>query len=59
MTNINAFFPESRKGWALGLNAGGGNIGVPVIQLIGLLIIATAGTGAPRIASKSRSGSSS
>jgi NNP family nitrate/nitrite transporter-like MFS transporter len=23
MTNINAFFPESRKGWALGLNAGG------------------------------------
>ena len=49
MTNINAFFPERRKGWALGLNAGGGNIGVPVIQLIGLLIIATAGTGAPRI----------
>ena len=49
MTNINAFFPESRKGWALGLNAGGGNIGVPVIQLIGLAIIATAGTSAPRI----------
>jgi MFS transporter, NNP family, nitrate/nitrite transporter len=49
MTNINAYFPESRKGWALGLNAGGGNIGVPVIQLIGLLIIATAGSGAPRI----------
>jgi NNP family nitrate/nitrite transporter-like MFS transporter len=49
MANINTFFPERRKGWALGLNAGGGNIGVPVIQLIGLLIIATAGTGAPRI----------
>jgi Nitrate/nitrite transporter len=49
MANINAFFPESRKGWALGLNAGGGNIGVPVIQLLGLLIIATAGTGSPRI----------
>jgi NNP family nitrate/nitrite transporter-like MFS transporter len=49
MTNINAFFPESKKGWALGLNAGGGNIGVPAIQLIGLLIIATAGTAAPRI----------
>jgi MFS transporter, NNP family, nitrate/nitrite transporter len=49
MANINAFFPEARKGWALGLNAGGGNIGVPVVQLIGLLIIATAGTGAPRI----------
>jgi NNP family nitrate/nitrite transporter-like MFS transporter len=49
MTNINAFFPERKKGWALGLNAGGGNIGVPVIQLIGLLIIATAGTSAPRV----------
>jgi MFS transporter, NNP family, nitrate/nitrite transporter len=49
MTNINAFFPERHKGWALGLNAGGGNIGVPVIQLIALLIIATAGAGHPRI----------
>lgn len=48
-TNINAFFPDSRKGWALGLDAGGGNLGVPVVQLIGLLIIATAGAGAPRI----------
>ena len=35
MTNINAFFPLRKKGWALGLNAGGGNIGVPVIQLVG------------------------
>ncbi len=34
MTNINAFFPLRKKGWALGLNAGGGNIGVPVIQLV-------------------------
>jgi NNP family nitrate/nitrite transporter-like MFS transporter len=49
MTNINAFFPERHKGWALGLNAGGGNIGVPVIQLLALLIIATAGAGHPRI----------
>ncbi len=49
MANINTFFPENRKGWALGLNAGGGNIGVPVIQLVGLLIIATAGISAPRI----------
>jgi NNP family nitrate/nitrite transporter-like MFS transporter len=49
MANINAFYPEAKKGWALGLNAGGGNIGVPVIQLVGLLIIAMAGAGAPRI----------
>ncbi|MFF5444400.1 nitrate/nitrite transporter [Streptomyces sp. NPDC012888] len=49
MTNINAFFPLRRKGWALGLNAGGGNIGVPVIQLAGLLVIGTAGAGHPRL----------
>ncbi|MFW0784187.1 nitrate/nitrite transporter [Gordonia sp. CPCC 206044] len=39
MTNINAFYPQRLKGWALGLNAGGGNIGVPVVQLVGLLVI--------------------
>ncbi|MEV7414297.1 nitrate/nitrite transporter [Streptomyces sp. NPDC089919] len=49
MTNINAFFPLRKKGWALGLNAGGGNIGVPVVQLAGLLVIGTAGAGHPRI----------
>ncbi|RKN07924.1 nitrate/nitrite transporter [Streptomyces radicis] len=49
MTNINSFFPLRRKGWALGLNAGGGNIGVPVVQLVGLLVIATAGEGHPRV----------
>ena len=38
-----AFYPQRLKGWALGLNAGGGNIGVPVIQLVGLLVIATVG----------------
>ncbi|MEU8623147.1 nitrate/nitrite transporter [Streptomyces sp. NPDC048623] len=49
MTNINAFFPLRKKGWALGLNAGGGNIGVPVVQLAGLLVIGTAGAMHPRI----------
>ncbi|MET0233392.1 MAG: nitrate/nitrite transporter [Kibdelosporangium sp.] len=49
MANINAFYPERRKGWALGLNAGGGNLGVAAIQLIGLLVISTAGANAPRI----------
>lgn len=39
MTNINAFYPQRLKGWALGLNAGGGNIGVPAVQVIGLLVI--------------------
>jgi NNP family nitrate/nitrite transporter-like MFS transporter len=49
MVNINAFFPEGRKGWALGLNAGGGNIGVPVVQLLGLTVIATVGAAYPRL----------
>ncbi|WP_030614484.1 nitrate/nitrite transporter [Streptomyces sclerotialus] len=49
MTNINSFYPLRKKGWALGLNAGGGNIGVPVIQLLGLLVIGTAGAAHPRI----------
>ncbi|MGP3952673.1 MFS transporter [Streptomyces sp. 7N604] len=49
MTNINSFFPLRKKGWALGLNAGGGNIGVPVVQLVGLAVIATAGAGQPRL----------
>ncbi|MGW2662348.1 MFS transporter [Nocardia tengchongensis] len=43
MSNINVFFPQRLKGWALGINAGGGNIGVPVVQLIGLAVIATLG----------------
>ncbi|MGI5426203.1 nitrate/nitrite transporter [Streptomyces sp. CA-179760] len=47
MTNINAFFPLRKKGWALGLNAGGGNIGVPVAQLAALAIIGAGG--GPRV----------
>ncbi|MFE1956324.1 nitrate/nitrite transporter [Streptomyces sp. NPDC059524] len=47
MTNINSFFPMRKKGWALGLNAGGGNIGVPVVQLIALAVIGAGG--GPRV----------
>ncbi|WP_462186963.1 nitrate/nitrite transporter [Frankia sp. CcWB2] len=49
MTNINAYYPERLKGWALGLNAGGGNLGVAAIQLVGLLVLATAGKDHPRV----------
>lgn len=49
MANINTFFPDRVKGAALGLNAGGGNLGVAVIQLFGLLVLATAGPSAPRL----------
>jgi NNP family nitrate/nitrite transporter-like MFS transporter len=34
MTNISFFFPDKMKGWALGLNAAGGNIGVSSVQLL-------------------------
>jgi NNP family nitrate/nitrite transporter-like MFS transporter len=49
MANIDSFYPQRLKGWALGLNAGGGNIGVAAVQLVGLLVLATAGKGHPRI----------
>ena len=32
MANITYFFPQKEKGWALGLNAAGGNIGTAVAQ---------------------------
>jgi len=49
MSNIDSFFPQRLKGWALGLNAGGGNIGVAVVQLVGLAVLATAGKDHPRV----------
>ena len=49
MANINAFYPERKKGWALGLNAGAGNLGVPVVQLVGLAVLATVGAANPRV----------
>jgi NNP family nitrate/nitrite transporter-like MFS transporter len=49
MANINSFYPQRLKGRALGLNAGGGNIGVAVVQLIGLAVLATAGKAHPRV----------
>ncbi|MGW4500479.1 MFS transporter [Micromonospora sp. NPDC004336] len=49
MANINLFFPQRLKGRALGLNAGGGNLGVPAVQLVGLAVLATAGAAYPRL----------
>src|SRR4029078_4720046 len=34
MANISFFYPDRIKGWALGLNAAGGNIGVRRVQLV-------------------------
>ncbi|MDQ6617597.1 MAG: NarK/NasA family nitrate transporter [Actinomycetota bacterium] len=39
MANISFFYPERKKGFALGLNAAGGNLGVAVAQLFVPLVI--------------------
>ena len=49
MANINAYYPERYKGRALGINAGAGNIGVATVQLVALLVLATAGASHPRL----------
>ncbi|MEV5410659.1 MFS transporter [Thermopolyspora sp. NPDC052614] len=46
MANITYFYPEKRQGWALGLNAAGGNIGVSSVQLVMPLVIAGFGLAA-------------
>jgi NNP family nitrate/nitrite transporter-like MFS transporter len=47
MANISFFYPERQKGFALGLNAAGGNIGVSSVQLfvpaiVGLALVGSA-----------------
>ncbi|AVO49004.1 nitrate/nitrite transporter [Melaminivora suipulveris] len=39
MANISFFFPKERKGSALGVNAGLGNLGVSVVQFLSPLVI--------------------
>ena len=39
MANIGYFFPKSRKGFATGMNAGLGNLGVPAVQFVTLWVI--------------------
>lgn len=39
MANISYFFPNRNKGFALGLNAAGGNIGVSIVQAVVPIII--------------------
>ncbi len=42
MANIQFFFPQKKKGLALGLNAAGGNIGVSVVQFLVPIVITSA-----------------
>ncbi|MEU6427258.1 MFS transporter [Microbispora sp. NPDC046973] len=51
MANISFFYPERRKGFALGLNAAGGNLGVAVVQLLVPLVVVA---GVPVVASGTR-----
>ncbi|BAX93451.1 MFS transporter [Mycobacterium shigaense] len=46
-SNANAFYPHRLKGMALGLSGGLGNLGVPMIQIVGLVVIAVAGDRQP------------
>ncbi|HXJ80497.1 MAG TPA: MFS transporter [Candidatus Methylomirabilis sp.] len=39
MANISFFYPDRQKGWALGLNAAGGNIGVSSVQFLVPMLI--------------------
>src|SRR5947208_13073617 len=51
MANISFFYPEREKGFALGLNAAGGNLGVAVAQLfVPLVIIIGVGASALKLA---------
>ena len=43
MANISFFYPDREKGFALGLNAAGGNIGVSTVQLLVPIVVATYG----------------
>jgi NNP family nitrate/nitrite transporter-like MFS transporter len=46
MANITFFFPAREKGWALGLNAAGGNLGASVAQfIVPIAVTVTAGVG--------------
>ncbi len=49
MANISFFYPERRKGFALGLNAAGGNLGVAAAQLVVPLVLIV---GVPAAAAK-------
>lgn len=49
MANISFFYPEREKGWALGLNAAGGNLGVAVVQfLVPKVVVLGGGLALPR-----------
>ena len=51
MANISHFYPDARKGAALGINAAGGNIGVSTVQLVvpAVVTLGVASAAAPHL----------
>jgi NNP family nitrate/nitrite transporter-like MFS transporter len=49
MANISFFYPDREKGYALGLNAAGGNIGVSTVQLVVPIVIGASWIGLGQI----------
>ncbi len=47
LANAEAFYPQRLKGLALGLTGGISNLGSAVIQVVGLIVLATVGHAAP------------
>lgn len=47
LTHVEAFYPQRRKGFALGFTGGFTNLGSAAIQAVGLVVLATAGHQAP------------
>ncbi|MGD1279470.1 nitrate/nitrite transporter [Mycobacterium seoulense] len=43
LANVESFYPQRRKGMALGLTGGIGNLGAAAVQAVGLVVLATAG----------------
>lgn len=52
MANISFFFPKARKGTALGLNAGLGNLGVSVVQFLVPIVVMFACVGTSQLWTK-------
>lgn len=47
MVNVNAFYPQRQRGWALATNGGLGNLGAAALQVVGLIVLAVAGNRQP------------
>jgi MFS transporter, NNP family, nitrate/nitrite transporter len=54
MANISFFYPDREKGFALGLNAAGGNIGVSTVQLLVPIVVGGVAAGGAHLANAGR-----